>query len=202
MKTKDFIKMLQDVDPSGEANISMEGGVPVFASLLPGYYDGSYSYLDEEGNYVTSKNDSKLCIHCKSSYDFIDDEYEVGMSWEEIREKFRFENISDEYIESFLSRVKIQFREIEEMETNIYNDSLDEMIEKAKSGWEWYQDKKVDLHYGEDINMHMYYTWKIYDEHGNIQGSCISNTESIQKSGLWEKLDNNKLKGYYQWVFN
>ena len=30
MKTKDFIKMLQDEDPSGEAHIRMSGGVPTW----------------------------------------------------------------------------------------------------------------------------------------------------------------------------
>lgn len=38
MKTKDFIKMLQDADPEGEGYIRMEGGVPVYAEAKESYY--------------------------------------------------------------------------------------------------------------------------------------------------------------------
>ena len=35
MKTKDFIKMLQDADPSGELHVRMQGGIPRFAIRNP-----------------------------------------------------------------------------------------------------------------------------------------------------------------------
>ena len=60
------------------------------------------------------------------------------------------------------------------------------------------ENKDVDKN--EIPNMHYYYTWKIFDENGIGQGSNVHQTESIQKSGLWEKLDNRVKKGYYQWV--
>ena len=57
MKTSEFIKMLQEADPSGEAHVRMYGGVPKFAELKPGYWDGPYSYIDEEGNcYIALPN--------------------------------------------------------------------------------------------------------------------------------------------------
>jgi len=59
MKTSEFIKMLQEADPSGEAHIRMEGGIPRFAELKEGYWDGPYSYLDEEGNWVYSTEGNK-----------------------------------------------------------------------------------------------------------------------------------------------
>ena len=48
MTTSQFIKMLQEADPSGEAHIRMDGGIPLFAELKPGYWDGPYEYIDEE----------------------------------------------------------------------------------------------------------------------------------------------------------
>lgn len=50
MTTSEFIKMLQDADPSGEAHIRMSGGVPKYAELKEGYWDGPYSYIDSDGN--------------------------------------------------------------------------------------------------------------------------------------------------------
>ena len=52
MTTSQFIKMLQEADPSGEAHIRMEGGIPLFAELKPGYWDGPYEYIDEDDNYL------------------------------------------------------------------------------------------------------------------------------------------------------
>ena len=73
------------------------------------------------------------------------------------------------------------------------------MKENAQKGWKWFQNKDVDKN--EKPNLHKYYTWKIYDKKGREQGSTINNTESIMKSGDWEKVDNNKKKGYYQWIY-
>ena len=64
MKTKDFIKMLQEADPSGEAYIRMQGGVPHCAELKEGYWDGPFQYIDDDGNFVTSIKEFKVDIHC------------------------------------------------------------------------------------------------------------------------------------------
>jgi hypothetical protein len=58
MTTKEFIKILQDADPSGEAHIRMEGGIPMYAELKAGYWDGPYAYI-EDGKYVYSAEGSK-----------------------------------------------------------------------------------------------------------------------------------------------
>lgn len=48
MKTKDFIKMLQKADPTGEHHVRL-GGVIFDAALVAGYYDGPNCYVDENG---------------------------------------------------------------------------------------------------------------------------------------------------------
>ena len=70
------------------------------------------------------------------------------------------------------------------------------MIENSNKGWTWFQNKMVDSERG----MHVYYTWEIFDENGKSQGSNLHMTESVQLSGLWEKLDNNVKPGFYQWI--
>ena len=73
------------------------------------------------------------------------------------------------------------------------------LVENAKKGWTWFQNKKVD---GDDKpNWYIYYHWKVYNEKGKEEGSCVHNTESVLKSGDWEKVDNKKKKGYYQWIY-
>lgn len=71
MKTKDFIKMLQDADPSGELHVRIrDGGSPEYAVVLPGFYDGPYEYL-QDGKLVISDKASKVDIYTISYEDWI-----------------------------------------------------------------------------------------------------------------------------------
>jgi len=73
MKTKDFIKMLQEADPTGEGYVRLPGGgAPWFAEPKEGYWDGPYQYLElgEEKRFyphdsvlVTSTQGYKVDIH-------------------------------------------------------------------------------------------------------------------------------------------
>jgi hypothetical protein len=93
MKTKEFIKMLQDADPSGEAHIRMEGGIPISAQIKEGYWDGPFSYLDENENYVYSIEGYKVDIYCRDIWDHVDwmVDYDTKTSWEEVEKTFKFE---------------------------------------------------------------------------------------------------------------
>lgn len=63
MKTKDFIKMLQEADPEGEAMVMFsEGGLPWFAEWKPGYYDGDTSWL------IKNENGYPIGIETSRSY--------------------------------------------------------------------------------------------------------------------------------------
>jgi hypothetical protein len=207
MKTKDFIKLLQEEDPTGEAHIRMNGGVPVSVIAKEGYWDGPYQYIDEEGNFVTSIKNDKVDIYCIDVYEFVGNNINRNDpdNWEKIRAKFKFElgaYVNDknrnEKEEAILKEAKEAFDGIMEIEIRMYNASLEQMRENAKKGWKWFQNKLVDTESG----YHHYYTWKIFDENDKSMGPSNPHmTESIQESGEWEKLDNNVMEGYYEWRF-
>ena len=206
MTTKELIKMLQDADPTGEAHVRMSGGIPYLAEPKPGYWDGPYSYLDEDGNWVESSKGTKIDIWTMDIWDFVERQLDINedTDFESIKEKIKFELVgtkenNQKYtIDPLLKKAKEAFDEINKIENDLYQKALDDMIENAKKGWTWFQNKEID---SDKPNMHFYYTWKIYDENGVVQGSCINNTESVQKSGLWERVDNGVKPGYYQWIF-
>ncbi len=209
MKTKDFIKMLQEADPSGEAYVRMGDGFPMYVEKKLGYWDGPFSYVDEDGNFVTSINGFKIDVGCFGIDDFVErhfDQHDPN-NWEKIKSKFKFElgysikQQEDEYAERVLKYAKECYDQTYEINKSLYDESLEKMIENSKKGWTWFQNKDVDLEHVGKHNMHIYYTWKIYDENGKQQPSNLHCTESIQHSGLWEKIDNGKLEGCYQWIF-
>lgn len=92
MKTKDFIKMLQDADPTGEHHVRINGGFPSFAELVEGYYDGSYNYIDDDGNFVRSNEDSKVDIMIMTLDDFVEKYYDEKDpdNWNKIKSKIKF----------------------------------------------------------------------------------------------------------------
>ncbi len=75
MKTKDLIKLLQETDPSGELQCSVNGVDIYFAQVKAGYWDGVYQVLIKEkdkcnviGAEYRSDGD-KLCIETYSIKD-------------------------------------------------------------------------------------------------------------------------------------
>lgn len=204
MTTKEFIKMLQDADPTGEGHIRMEGGIPYAAIEKEGYWDGPYSYIDKDGNYVYTTKGYKVDIYCTDVYDFVEENFSRGKTkWEDIEPKFKFELGSNkiphvaEKEDRILKKARDAYDSISEVEERLYDKALTEMKENSEKGWTWFQNKKIDTERG----MHVYYTWKIYDESGKEKGSNIWMTECVQDSGLWERVDNNKVDGYYVWIF-
>ena len=207
MTTAEFIKILQEADPSGTAHIRMSGGIPRFAELKEGYWDGPYSYLDEEGRWVYSTEGCKVDIHCEEVYDYVSEMVDTyrAPSWEEIEKRFIFK-----LGYSIESQRKERENRILDQAREAYNDSMD-MYKKFKEegesralfnshkGWTWFQNKLVD---DQNLrpNMHHYYTWIVLDENGKDQGSNPHNVEAVYKSGLFERHDNEVNKGYYQWI--
>jgi hypothetical protein len=207
MTTKDFIKMLQEADPSGEAHIRMEGGIPVYAELKAGYWDGPYSYIDDEGNYVYSSNGSKVDLYCRDIEGFVEHNFDFfdPDGWEKIKNKFKFdltysiESQRKEREDSILKTAKEAWDMHYEMEERFFEEEKKISLERAASGWTWFQNKLVDDS-SIKLNMHHYYTWKVYNENGKEEGSSVYNTQGVYKSGLFDRLDNNKMPGYYEWV--
>lgn len=205
MTTKEFIKMLTEADPTGEGHVRLYGGVPRFAESKPGYWDGAYQYIDEEGNFVTSIKGYKVDITCIEIEDFVSNLVNMHnpQNWEEIEKKIKFEfgGYSNTEQRNDKERVIIEkarsfWEEIMNMEITSYKRALEEMRSNSDKGWTWFQNKLVDTQKG----AHIYYTWKVYNENNKEMGSNVWNTETVQKTGEWEKLDNNVKEGYYQWV--
>ena len=208
MKTKDFIKMLQEADPSGECHLRMPGGVPEYAIIKEGYWDGPYSYIDHQGNWVYSSEDNKVDIYCTEIEDFVSDQINIHdpNNWENIKSKFvskltcyRKES-ADEKFGCIIKQAREAYDMMYEINKSFYDKALIEMVKNAEKGWTWFQNKDVDNKDAKDQRMHIFYTWKVYNENGKEEGSNPHKTESVQKSGQWEKLDNGVKKGYYQWV--
>lgn len=211
MKTKDFIKMLQEADPKGEGYIRMGSGIPAFAEAKEGYWDGPYDYIDENQNWVRSIENYKVDIHCIDMDDYVYNLVSNGepnnlISWEEIKNKFIFKlggyaNKSQrtERIDALLKKAKEYYDDAVKFEKESLEKYTKQSVDKFNLGWRFFQNKKVDLN--ESPNMHVYYTWLI-EEPGKINkiaSSCIADVEGILFSGLFERLDNNKKEGYYEW---
>src|SRR5205814_1785784 len=125
-------------------------------------------------------------------------------TWEEIEGKFKFElggyaieSQRNERIRGYLERARASWEEMKGIQKTHYERALAEMSANAEKGWSWFQNKLVDTEGGR----HHYYSWKVYNENGKEEGSNIWNTESIQKSGKWKKLDDEIMPGYYHWVY-
>lgn len=207
MKTKDFIKMLQDADPDGEGHVRMSGGIPTFAEAKPGYYDGPYTYIDDDGNYVYSTKGYKVDVFCQEIEEFVEDLVShKDVKWEDIESKFKFEltysmpEQRKQREDVIINSAKKFYHEMIDIHTRSFDRGLKEMLENAEKGWKWYQNKLVDSEDIKERAMHHHYTWKIFDENGKSQGSNIWMTQSVKESGKWERLDNNEIEGYYQWI--
>lgn len=115
--------MLQEADPTGESHIRMDGGIPAFAEKKQGYWDGPYSYIDDDGCYVYSSLDDKVDIYCTSIWDFVEINTGLDTKWEDIEKKFKFKlsnyvNVTqqDEKKNKILEKAKKAFNEVIELD--------------------------------------------------------------------------------------
>ena len=96
MTTGEFIKMLQEADPSGELHMRFpEGGEPIFAERKPGYWDGPYKYINKEGKYVHTSKGEKVDIYFIDKWDYIERHFDnknlENNSWEMFKENLVFD---------------------------------------------------------------------------------------------------------------
>jgi hypothetical protein len=122
MKTKDLIALLQREDPTGEAHVRLDCGVPIAVIAKPGYWDGPYAYLDEDGNYVISALNNKIDIYTIDLEGYVSDLALDGMPWEEIKKKIKFEfscyqpHSSSEKKNRYLKSAKKVFDEVKKID--------------------------------------------------------------------------------------
>jgi hypothetical protein len=125
MKTKDFIKMLQEEDPTGESHVRLPGGVPTYVEQKPGYYDGAYSYIDDGGNFVTTTKGYKIDVYAQDLEDFIWSEQDYDL------QKIKF----DEDLNCDMKAAQRYAAQAKECTDNLRNGQTVEIIEKLREGW-------------------------------------------------------------------
>lgn len=220
MKTKDFIKMLQEADPSGESHIRMSGGVPYVAIKIPGYYDGTYQYIDDDDNFVYSSQNSKVDIYQLNQYDYINKliEENRNITLDEVLNKFIFDygnyanSVMNDKIEKIRKSIESDYNDIKEVDDRLYNEVLSESLVNQEKGWKWFTIRN------HDGNIDVYKSIVI-DENNQLEYSNFRNFEAIiYESDKWTETDLNdddvtyllsvtKLskedaQKYKKWVFN
>lgn len=71
MKTKDIIKKLKEVDPSGETHVRFQEGELLDFIRKEGYYDGDYIYRDENDKLVVTDKGEKIDAYFEDISDII-----------------------------------------------------------------------------------------------------------------------------------
>ena len=123
MKTKDFIKMLQEADPDGDCHVRLRGsGVPYHCNCNQGYYDGDYDYIDDDGNFVISREDWKLDVYTKDLGDFL---------WEEGKtpDNVKFKGLYDRDIEHYRKFIDETYKEA----VTCHDQIMNEMLERVQA---------------------------------------------------------------------
>ncbi len=203
MTTAEFIKMLQDADPAGTAHVRMEGGVPYYAEHKAGYWDGPYSYIDENGKYVQTSQGSKVDIYCKTSSEYVWDnemnwnsfQEDPELAWERLKELFVFDynNYSDpkqrqERIDGFFKNLRNDFDEYISYSITSNQKYLDDVITKYNAGWRFFQKKNHKM---------KFYDWVILTVLGTNDGANWATTGPIILSGKFKPIEK---EDYLEWV--
>lgn len=144
MTTKELIELLQKTDPEGTHHVRIRGGgCPVDAIVFPGYYDGSYSYYDEENNFVVTSSGVKVDIFCTDWQTVLwdrDGDYskiKIDMSAYTYKEKE-----TGEWMDKLKKESEYVISWLKEFHEKIFNEKI---LPKFKEGWLAYDDKyKLD----------------------------------------------------------
>ena len=146
MKTKDFIKMLQEADPEGEGYLRLPwGGAPWFAEAKEGYWDGPYQYLENK-NPDDSKYHDKVLVTSTEGYkvDIHTLEYD-SIVWDEkgdmdkIRERIRVDYTwcDDKKENAFWKNIEEEAAYARKRDENFLKEWYDKVLEEwYDEGWE------------------------------------------------------------------
>jgi hypothetical protein len=132
MKTKDFIKMLQEADPTGEGCIRLSDGIPWVAIPKEGYWDGPYAYIDDNGDYVQSTYGYKIDVWGMDVGDYVEThfDYDEPNNWEKIKSKIKSnttylnQDSRDSRHNRLLEQAKKNYDELMENEIKFRNKKL------------------------------------------------------------------------------
>jgi hypothetical protein len=135
LKTKNFIKNLQKIDPSGELHVSgIDGGALTWVERLSGYYDGPGVYTEDD-KFIIDYLNEKIVIHTEDEDDFI---WNNEGDYSNIVVKTDSKDCKKEYEE--------KFKKISEEYKNCHNKQLYEqmfkVLKRLKEGYSIYQSKE------------------------------------------------------------
>lgn len=204
MKTKDFIKMLQEADPTGECYVRLPGGgAPWFAEEKEGYWDGPYQYLEKvnpdqrahAGNMriVTSTKGSKVDIHAMDLDTIIWDE---NGNLDRIKNRIRYDMEyarNDERIAEYWKYIEDEAAYARNVHEKSLVDWTKRTIDKFFSGgWEVRQplDKPIGFY-----NCMTAYGFLGITKETFCQGECMAVIES-------GKFYPEKKDSYYVWYYD
>lgn len=201
MKTKDFIKMLQKADPTGEGYIRLPGGgAPWFAEEKEGYWDGPYQFLDyrkdkngHDAVLTTSTKGYKIDIHVMDANSIIWDE---NGDMERIKKRIAFDYTyinGDEKISNSWKHIEEEAKYARGFHEKSLADWTTRTIDKYFSGgWEVRQplDKKIGF-----FNSMIAHGFLGLTKETFCQGECMAVIES-------GKFYYEKENEYYVWKYD
>ena len=189
MKSKDFIKKLQEEDPTGEAYVRCGDGAVTHFELKPGYWDGPYEYVDKKGNLVISNQGQKVDVWTVSYESWI---------WEHDGDysKIKFDLGALVHVKEEIESYKEKFKKISEEYERNEQRSLEQftfyIMKKYKEGYIATQPKDVKVGMYNHMDLVKYGKKK----EKLRQGDC----GAILESGFFKPVERGKLI-YWELIF-
>lgn len=149
MKIKKVIELLQQLDP--EDTLYFGGGGLVGFDSLPGYYDGDYSYIDEETNKLVFTRTGGKVIPYTKDIDWYIDQYDNDY------DKILKENIildpslGDDKIQKIKERIKKECDDAKTRAIYFNRQFLEQILRKYKEG-------KIIIKFSEEIQIQPLWT--------------------------------------------
>lgn len=188
MKTKDIIKGLKEVDPSGETHARFEGGELIGFERKEGYYDGAYIYKNEDDKLVITDKDEKIDAHFEDITDRI---WECEGDLEKIKGEIIIDLSKKKDNKNYLKRVvESEAERAREWHKRSLAEFTFYVLKKVKEGWIITQSCETKIgHYN-----FMYFE-KGDKKEKMRQGDC----GAVLKSGFFKFIDENNR---YVWTLN
>lgn len=183
MKTKDFIKMLQKEDPTGECHIRLGRGAPQQAERKPGYWDGPYQYIDDDGNFVISIKEEKIDVHSVDWEEFI---WEHDGDYSKI--KFEFDDYceKEKHIQDYIERFKKVSEEHKRFEQQSLEHHTFQVLKKLQGRWK-IKEEKPNKKYMMD-----------YVKGSKTKRMCMGDCEAIHKTDFFESYDEDDTSRFWR----
>ncbi|MDO8640453.1 MAG: hypothetical protein Q7R33_02825 [Nitrosarchaeum sp.] len=142
MKTRDFIKILQEADPSGDLHVRIRSsGEPTGAGAVAGYWDGCFHYTEKDKLIITDKI-PKLDIFCQEIDDFIWDE--EGCI-DNITIDIQHGLLGEDRAKALREHIQQTSKEAKDCIDKIMADMLSKVQSNMANGWKIVQSSNYDI---------------------------------------------------------